>query len=82
MRLIYTVSTQLNQSIAFSYSQENETAPLSEPLDYLYEPNASILKAGAFNSIAYDFKLQKLHPNSHLYTSHNLVEGFPGRTLK
>tara|TARA_B100001115_G_scaffold182364_1_gene178433 strand:+ start:1691 stop:2809 length:1119 start_codon:yes stop_codon:yes gene_type:complete len=67
---------------SFSYSQENETAPLSDPLDYLYEPNASILKAGAFNSIANDFKLQKLHPNSHLYTSHNLLEGFPGRTFK
>ena len=67
---------------SFSYSQENKTAPLSEPLDYLYEPNASILKAGAFNSIANDFELQKLHPNSHLYTSHNLVKGFPGRTFK
>ena len=66
----------------FSYSQENETAPLSDPLDYLYEPNASILKAGAFNSIANDFKLRKLHPNSHLYTSHSLVEDFPGRTFK
>ena len=67
---------------SFSYSQENKTALLSEPLDYLYEPNASILKAGAFNSIANDFELQKLHPNSHLYTSHNLVEDFPGRIFK
>ena len=67
---------------SFSYSQENETAPLSDPLDYLYEANASILKAGAFNSIANDFNLRKLHPNSHLYTSHSLVEDFPGRTFK
>ena len=67
---------------SFSYSQENETAPISDPLDYLYEANASILKAGAFNSIANDFKLRKLHPNSHLYTSHSLVEDFPGRTFK
>tara|TARA_B100000900_G_scaffold416000_1_gene448433 strand:+ start:2054 stop:3172 length:1119 start_codon:yes stop_codon:yes gene_type:complete len=67
---------------SFSYSQENEIASLDEPLDYLYEPNASILKAGAFNSIAKDFELRKIHPNSHLYTSHNLVEGFPGRTFK
>ena len=38
---------------------ENETAPLSDPLDYLYEANTSILKAGAFNSIANNFKLRK-----------------------
>ena len=67
---------------SFSYSQENETAPLSNPLDYLYEANTSILKAGAFNSIANNFKLRKLHLNSHLYTSHSLVENFPGRTFK
>lgn len=67
---------------SFLYSQENETAPLSHPLEYLYEPNVSILKAGAFNSIANDFKLRKLHPNSHLYTSYSLIEGFPGRTFK
>ena len=73
----------INQSkFSFSYSQENETAPLSDPLDYLYEANTSILKAGAFNSIAKNFKLRKLHINSHLYTSHDLVENFPGRTFK
>ena len=84
----YTGEAQLHcvntaqSKYSFSYSQENETAPLSKPLDFLYEPNVSILKAGAFNSIANDFELEKLHPNSHLYTSHNLVEGFPGRTFK
>ena len=67
---------------SFLFSQENEKAPLSDPLDYLYEANASILKAGAFNSVANDFKLRKLHPNSHLYTSNSLVEDFPGRTFK
>lgn len=46
---------------------------------YLYEPNASILKAGAYKSIANRYGLKKLHPNSHLYTSDNLVSQFPGR---
>ena len=84
----YTGEAQLHcvntaqSKYSFSYSQENETAPLSKPLDFLYEPNVSILKAGAFNSIANDFELEKLHPNSHLYTSHSLVEDFPGRTFK
>lgn len=49
---------------------------------YLYEPNASILKAGAFRTVASRFGLQKLHPNSHLYTSDVKVENFPGRCFK
>jgi hypothetical protein len=48
---------------------------------YLYEPNASILKAGAFKCIARR-GVQKLHVNSHLYTSSNLQEDFPGRRFK
>ena len=46
---------------------------------YLYEPNASILKAGAYKSIANRYGLKKLHPNSHLYTSDIFVSEFPGR---
>lgn len=49
---------------------------------YLYEPNASILKAGAFKSVAGAYHLQKLHINSHLYTSDEFVPGFPGRIFK
>ncbi|MEG1658996.1 MAG: SAM-dependent methyltransferase [Bacteroides sp.] len=49
---------------------------------YLYEPNASILKAGAFRSIAASYKVKKLHPNSHLYTSNEPRPDFPGRTFR
>ena len=49
--------------------------------NYLYEPNASLLKAGAFRSIASAFPVKKLHPNSHLYTSDVLIENFPGRAF-
>jgi len=49
---------------------------------YLYEPNVSILKAGAFKSIAARLGLTKLHVNSHLYTSKTLVANFPGRSFK
>lgn len=51
----------------------------SQPLSYLYEPNAAILKAGAFKQVAAQFGLYKLHVNSHLYTSDTLLENFPGR---
>ena len=52
------------------------------PKNYIYEPNAAILKAGLFKEIAIDFKLNKLHPNTHLYTSEQLVADFPGRIFK
>lgn len=49
---------------------------------YLYEPNASLLKAGAFRSLAAAFSLKKLHPNSHLYTSDTWMDAFPGRAFR
>lgn len=51
----------------------------SKAEDYLYEPNASILKAGAFNSVAKKFQIKKLHKNTHLYTSSEFFADFPGR---
>ena len=49
---------------------------------YLYEPNAAILKAGAYKLVAQRFGLQKLDVNTHLYASDTLVENFPGRVWK
>jgi hypothetical protein len=49
---------------------------------YLYEPNASILKAGAYRCLANRYGLQKLHANSHLYTSDKTLPNFPGRMLQ
>jgi hypothetical protein len=51
------------------------------PISYLYEPNAAILKAGAFNSISEKLDIYKLHKHSHLYTNDNLID-FPGRCFK
>ena len=49
---------------------------------YLYEPNAAILKSGAYKLVAQRFGLQKLDVNTHLYSSYSLVENFPGRVWK
>ncbi|WP_290697034.1 class I SAM-dependent methyltransferase [Lacinutrix sp.] len=54
---------------------------LSIPLTYLYEPNAALLKTGAFNVLAEKLALKKLHKHSHLYTSKKLVD-FPGRCFE
>ena len=69
----------------FTFSrQEEQNAPCiyaDAPRAYLYEPHAALLKAGAFRSLASIYKVEKLHPNSHLYTSDTQVEEFPGRTF-
>lgn len=53
----------------------------SHPKKYLYEPNAAIMKAGGFSSIAKTFQLEKLAQHSHLYTSDELIS-FPGRRFE
>lgn len=72
-----------HQELTFEFSEEqNASVRFSDPLTYLYEPNASILKAGAFKLVAERFSLAKLHPNTHLYTSNNRVDNFPGRIFE
>jgi len=69
----------------FSFNFNNEKSAkseFSESLSYLYIPNNSILKAGAFNIISEKFGLKKLHPNTHFYTSEHKIENFPGRVLE
>ena len=51
------------------------------PERYLYEPNASIMKAGVQNALCQPYNIRKLHPFSHLFTSEQLIEDFPGRTF-
>ena len=51
-------------------------------INYLYEPSASILKAGAYKLVAERFGLQKLDINTHLYASDTLINNFPGRVWK
>ena len=51
------------------------------PETYLYEPNSSILKGGAFKSTGASFNLKKLAVNTHLYTCSSRIEGFPGKVF-
>ncbi len=63
-------------------AEETTEIQYSEPLAFIYEPNAAIMKAGPFRQVAQRFGLKKLHRNSHLYTSENLHPDFPGRSFK
>jgi len=69
------------QVFSFKKNQQN-IIDFSLPEAYLYEPNAAIMKAGGFNAISSDFQVNKLHPNSHLFTSTQLIENFPGRRFE
>jgi len=62
--------------------EENAQAEYAEPENFIYIPNHSILKAGVFNLVSERFKVKKLHPNTHLYTSSEKIEPFPGRVLE
>ena len=67
----------------FKFNDEKSSnSEFSESSNFLYIPNNSILKAGAFNIISEKFGLKKLHPNTHFYTSENKIENFPGRVLE
>lgn len=72
------------QIFSFTIEKERETIPtLSSSIEsYLYEPNTSILKSGAFNILTKQFNIKKLHINSHLYTSSEQIDNFPGRIFK
>lgn len=79
---IITSNIKNTKTDKFSFSlNQTEIASYSLPKKFLYEPNSAILKSGAFNEVALNFKLQKLHKHSHLYTNDDLIE-FPGRTFE
>lgn len=67
-----TVRVPLEEEAHISYS---------EPLKYLYEPNAALMKTGKFNFIGQHFQLKKLQQHTQLYTSNALID-FPGRKFE
>jgi uncharacterized protein YlbG (UPF0298 family) len=69
-----------SQEFMFNFNEEI-ASQYSEPLTYLYEPNAAILKSGGFHQISKQLNLFKIHQHSHLYTSEKLID-FPGRCFK
>lgn len=66
----------------FREEEEQAAVDYSDPLLYLFEPNASVMKAGAFKLIAKRFGIRKLAGHTHLYTSDQRIKDFPGRTFK
>ena len=83
---LYTCVNLQSSQPPISFTQEDErvaTLQLAKALGhYLYEPNAAVMKGGCFRLMTQRFDIQKLHRNSHLYTSEQLVHDFPGRIFE
>lgn len=69
-------------TLSFHRSEEQQTkSEYSSPLQYLYEPHAALLKAGAYKIITRRYPVKKLAEHSHLYTSGEVLKDFPGRSF-
>ena len=53
-----------------------------EEMQYLYEPNASLMKAGCFSVLSERYDARMLSKNSHLFVSQAPIEAFPGRSFR
>lgn len=56
--------------------------PVLEEMQYLYEPNASLMKAGCFSVLSDRYDARMLSKNSHLFVSQAPIEAFPGRSFR
>ena len=78
---IYCVNDDQTFSFAPSQlSQQSQTSQLPPtPPAYLYEPNASLMKAGCFALIAQRYACRPVSRDSHLFLSSEPIPSFPGR---
>lgn len=53
-----------------------------DEMQYLYEPNASLMKAGCFGVLSERYDARMLSKNSHLFVSQAPIEAFPGRSFR
>lgn len=71
-------------SVSFTLEEERVASLQLAPTIglYLYEPNTALMKGGCYRLLTQRYGVQKLHRNSHLYTSEKLIEDFPGRIFE
>ena len=69
-----------------TFKREEETTlsiPYSANIEqYIYDPNVTLLKGGAFKTTSILYDIKKIHRNTHLYTSEKKIEQFAGRIFK
>lgn len=77
----------VNDDTVFSYEQSCTPSLPSvlvspSPRHWLYEPNASIMKAGCFSELAAEYPVCQLSVNTHLFLSEENISAFPGRKFQ
>ncbi|MDQ0966484.1 16S rRNA G966 N2-methylase RsmD [Flavobacterium sp. W4I14] len=80
-----TLNNGIEKDFSFYRSVSNGSIQFIDDLnagDYLYEPDAALLKSGAFNLIGTTYNLLKLHPQTQLFSSAMVNKDFPGRIFK
>lgn len=80
-----TLNNEIEKDFSFDRSSYNAPGQFISDLnigDYLYEPDAALLKSGAFNLIGTTYHLLKLHPQTQLFSSAIVNRDFPGRIFK
>lgn len=86
---LVNLSKKGNETLSFDFESEKRSANIFFDLRkwspgadlYLYEPNSSILKGGAFKYLGERFSLEKISLHSHLYISDRYIYDFPGRVF-
>ena len=80
------MAIDLREGWNFSFTEDEEQNAewtLADTVGkYLYEPGVACMKAGCFKLLSQKYHLDKLHRNSHLYTSDELMPDFPGRIFE
>lgn len=75
----------VNDGDIFSFEEPDDSVvKIAEAIlqgEYLYEPNASLMKAGCFASVSERFGVKMLAKNSHLFVGSSFIENFPGRSF-
>ena len=73
------VSYSLDEALSVS---QRLLSAVPEAGQYLYEPNASLMKAGCFSLLTARYPLSALSLNSHLFVSEEAIHDFPGRQFE
>ena len=86
---VYSIATNVQEEVMENNSKsENSTSaqPTNSTFNiqhstFLFEPNASVMKAGCFDEIARAYGVSAISRNSHLFLSDRETDGFPGRSF-
>ena len=78
----HDTETELFEFFPSNDSLSTPFFPAPRERDFLYEPNASIMKAGCFAEVANRFGVQPTGSNSHLFLSPQFIPDFPGRKFQ